>query len=207
MSPRPRFQKLSEERQRQLLDSATAEFAAHGFDGASLNRIIENSGVSKGAMYYYFDDKADLFQTVLDWTLNQLVQRLGPLDLGTTSDQYWSALTQVYRDVLRFFLRHPSLAGLAKSVTKVSVSPIVGRAIAEIRRQARRWTAEVLQQGQAVGAVRGDLPIELLVNVILSVGEAMDTWLLSQWKVVTEENLDQIAELCITICKRIARPD
>ena len=34
---------------------------AHGFENASLNRIIKKAGISKGAMYYYFDDKMDLY--------------------------------------------------------------------------------------------------------------------------------------------------
>ena len=44
--------------------AALDEFAAHGFHDASLNRIIEAAGISKGSMYYYFDGKEDLFAHV-----------------------------------------------------------------------------------------------------------------------------------------------
>ena len=33
---------------------------------SAYNRIIERAGISKGAMYYYFADKQDLFATVLN---------------------------------------------------------------------------------------------------------------------------------------------
>ena len=56
--PRPRFQKLAEEKRHHLLETAAKAFAAHGYEGASLNQILEQAGISKGATYYYFDDKA-----------------------------------------------------------------------------------------------------------------------------------------------------
>jgi AcrR family transcriptional regulator len=59
--PRPRWATLEPERRTAILDVAAAEFAAHGFTDASYNRIIQRAGISKGAMYYYFDDQEDLF--------------------------------------------------------------------------------------------------------------------------------------------------
>ena len=61
---RPRFQNLDQETRNHILETAAEEFAAQGFDGTSLNRLIESLGISKGSFYYYFDDKADLFITV-----------------------------------------------------------------------------------------------------------------------------------------------
>jgi AcrR family transcriptional regulator len=45
------------------LEAAAKEFVAHGFEAASLNRILDDAGISKGAAYYYFDDKTDLYAT------------------------------------------------------------------------------------------------------------------------------------------------
>src|SRR5690606_7275086 len=62
--PRPRFHKLSGDQQQAILGAALEEFASHGFNEASLNRIIDAAGISKGSMYYYFDGKEDLFAHV-----------------------------------------------------------------------------------------------------------------------------------------------
>ena len=70
---RPRFQNLSAERRSELLEFAANEFAARGYDGASLNRIIQETGLSKGSFYYYFDDKADLFSTVADFAMETIL--------------------------------------------------------------------------------------------------------------------------------------
>ena len=61
---RPRFAKLPVHQQQTIVQAALDEFAAHGFRDASLNRIIETAGISKGSLYYYFDDKSDLFAYV-----------------------------------------------------------------------------------------------------------------------------------------------
>ena len=63
--PLPRFDKLDDPRKRAILAAAAEELAERGFAGASYNRIIERAGISKGAMYYYFADKDDLYRTVL----------------------------------------------------------------------------------------------------------------------------------------------
>ncbi len=64
--PRPRFNKLAPEKRERIMEAAAKEFAAYGYEGASLNRILEQAEVSKGAAYYYFDDKADLFVSATD---------------------------------------------------------------------------------------------------------------------------------------------
>ena len=74
--PRPRFDKLPPERQATILDAATVEFATAGYENASLNRIIERAELSKGATYYYFDGKEDLYLTVL--VLARRAQALEP---------------------------------------------------------------------------------------------------------------------------------
>lgn len=49
-----------------ILDVATEEFAARGFDGARIETIMRRSEVSKNLIYHYFKSKDQLFQTVLE---------------------------------------------------------------------------------------------------------------------------------------------
>jgi AcrR family transcriptional regulator len=74
---RPRFEKMDAERQKRLFESTAKEFAAHGFDGASLNLILEQSGMSKSSLYYYFDDKADLFTTMIERAIAVFFKEVG----------------------------------------------------------------------------------------------------------------------------------
>jgi len=51
-------------RRREILDTALELFADHGFDGTSVNRIIEAIGISKGAFYHHFRSKDDILTAV-----------------------------------------------------------------------------------------------------------------------------------------------
>jgi AcrR family transcriptional regulator len=63
MSPRP---DVSEERKNQILDAATQVFMQKGFDKARMDDIVEETGLSKGALYWYFKSKSDIIISIFD---------------------------------------------------------------------------------------------------------------------------------------------
>jgi AcrR family transcriptional regulator len=63
LSPRP---DVSEERKKQILEAAISVFAKLGFHKARMDDIVEASGLSKGALYWYFKSKEDLIKNIMD---------------------------------------------------------------------------------------------------------------------------------------------
>ncbi len=57
MSPRP---DVSEERKDQILDAASEVFAAKGVHEARMDDIVQESGLSKGSLYWYFKSKDEI---------------------------------------------------------------------------------------------------------------------------------------------------
>jgi AcrR family transcriptional regulator len=49
-----------------LVDVATRLFAAHGYDGTSIEAVLAGSGVSRGSLYHHFPGKDALFWAVLE---------------------------------------------------------------------------------------------------------------------------------------------
>jgi AcrR family transcriptional regulator len=62
MSPRT---DVSEERKNQILDAAMETFSKVGFHKARMSDIAESSGLSKGSLYWYFENKNDLIVKLL----------------------------------------------------------------------------------------------------------------------------------------------
>src|ERR1700682_6456939 len=58
--------KAPEATRRKLLDAAFAEFFKHGFQGGSLNQIVDAAGATKGALFHHFTGKQDLGYAVVD---------------------------------------------------------------------------------------------------------------------------------------------
>lgn len=179
---RPRFAKLSATQQQSIVQAALDEFATRGFHDASLNRVIEAAGISKGSMYYYFDGKEDLYGYVAQFGLAGLFEQVGPLpelDVGD-ADDFWAILSDYYLRLMRALVASPQLAAMLRGWANAAKSPSAQKAQEDLEQSSLPWIAEVLATGQRVGAVRDDVAPALLIAVAVGMGEAMDVWLMSQ---------------------------
>jgi AcrR family transcriptional regulator len=179
---RPRFAKLPSEQQQVILRAALDEFAAHGFHDASLNRVIDAAGISKGSMYYYFDSKEDLYAHVARTELERLFVRLGPFPVPSDddADAFWATLADYYLRLMTALNDAPQLAALIRGWIAASRNPALQQAQLEMEQAMLPWIKQTLAAGQRIGAVRGDLPSALLIAVVVGMGQAMDTWLMTQ---------------------------
>jgi TetR/AcrR family transcriptional regulator, transcriptional repressor of aconitase len=50
-----------ESRRAEILDGARRAFAEHGYEGATVVKLEEATGLSRGAIFHYFENKNDLF--------------------------------------------------------------------------------------------------------------------------------------------------
>ena len=62
----PRVVKHPDIRRAELLDRATGLFLRHGYDNVSLNDLIADAGVSKGAFYHWFPSKDALIEALAE---------------------------------------------------------------------------------------------------------------------------------------------
>ncbi|MBE5866338.1 MAG: TetR/AcrR family transcriptional regulator [Lachnospiraceae bacterium] len=66
--------KQDKETKAKLLESAKAEFLEKGYMKASLRNICKNAGVTTGALYFFFEDKEDLFEALTKETIEGIYQ-------------------------------------------------------------------------------------------------------------------------------------
>ena len=57
--------KIRIDNEKAILVAAEKEFAARGFNGASMNRIAQGAGVARTNVHYYFKNKEELYSKVL----------------------------------------------------------------------------------------------------------------------------------------------
>ncbi|MBQ8175710.1 MAG: TetR/AcrR family transcriptional regulator [Oscillospiraceae bacterium] len=60
------------ETREKLIESAKAEFMEKGYNKASLRSICANAGVTTGALYFFFEDKADLYRAIVGKPVDEL---------------------------------------------------------------------------------------------------------------------------------------
>ena len=76
---KPTFDNISAEKRSRILDAATNEFAVKGFENGNIGTIAKKAGVSVGSLYKYFENKQDLFLTVVQHSISQMEELLNVL--------------------------------------------------------------------------------------------------------------------------------
>jgi AcrR family transcriptional regulator len=76
-------------RRREILAGARASFARYGYEGATVRRLEEETGLSRGAIFHHFRDKDSLFLAVAEDDTAAMVE---------TVERH--GLVQVMRDLL-----------------------------------------------------------------------------------------------------------
>ncbi len=179
---RKRFGGLDVGRRERILDAAADEFSDRGYDGASVNRIIEDAGISKGALYYYFDDKEDLFATVMEQASSRMTGGMGipPAD-ELTAETFWNTFRHLMRRSVDFLKTNERYLRLVRTFWQLRVKTPSSPATRRILDAGRTQVRTILARGQQLEVVRNDLPLALLVEVALAVDEAGDRWRLEHW--------------------------
>ena len=204
--PFSRFSNLSISKQNEILRAATEEFGSYGFESASINRIIERAGISKGSMYYYFADKDDVYRTVLDVWFEEMFQKIQLSSQPKSPGQYWNEWQALFRRAFRFFMQKPVAAALLWQSIRSRASGTAHPHLASIADQMRDWVGELLGIGREIGAVRTDLPEGLLLETAFSMLEGFDRWLADRWSSSFEHSIEAIAADLTDLLRRIALP-
>lgn len=74
-------------RRAQILDGARRAFAQHGYDGATVARLEAATGLSRGAIFHYFDGKTDLFGAVAADVNRRYIELMATAGLAETLRQ------------------------------------------------------------------------------------------------------------------------
>ena len=203
--PRPRWHRLAPEKQQAILDAATAEFSEHGLSAASYNRIIASVGVSKGAMYYYFEDKEDLFVTVIRARMGPMAELLALPESVEGPEAFWSLLDHQVGDSLAILLSDPTLAALGRALYE-SRNLTSGGAIQELLDETAVFVGAALDLGQRAGAIRADLPRDLLAAVTFAMLLAMDRWFAEAWEQLDPNELPALTYRSMGLVRDLLSP-
>jgi len=76
----------SEATRRQLVTAARALFGARGYAGVGTEEIVRAAGVTRGALYHQFRDKADLFAAVAEEVEAEIADRIAAGAAGAVAD-------------------------------------------------------------------------------------------------------------------------
>jgi hypothetical protein len=147
----------------------------------------------------------DLCLTALRDAFERAIAQIGPPAPAHDAQGFWDSLAEVYERITRFVLEEPALAGLLRAVL-VSPSARIGAAISEYTEQVHAWLARLLGDARALGAVRDDLPVDLLARLLISMGDCTDRWVLDRLDQLQPSFIERYADEMLALHMRVAAP-
>ena len=205
--PFARFDKLSSQKRERILGVAAQEFARYGYEDASINRILEQAQMSKGAAYYYFEDKVDLFCTVVEYCSERLRIIDQEVDIAAlTVEAFWPTFAELHRLPLLRSFEQPWLFAALRAAGQLSSVALAREPLATLARQLRTWAMSIVKRGQAVGAIRTDLSNDLIFAWLHALDSASDHWLLAHWQQLDREAIARISDQTVDAMRRALAP-
>ncbi|MEY2952784.1 MAG: hypothetical protein RLZZ401_871 [Pseudomonadota bacterium] len=155
----------AERSQATILAAARDEFATHGLGGARVDRIAERAGLNKRLIYYYFADKDQLFQSVLEQTylhIREEERKLALLDHPPAD-----AIRLLVEFTWNYYLKHPEFLTLLASANLHKARHIqTSDRARELNSPLVLTLAEILARGRAEGSFReGVDAVQLYVSI------------------------------------------
>lgn len=195
-TPRLNRRQAAKVRTRQkVLDAARALFAERGYEPATIRDIAKGAGMSTGAVFANFQDKAELFEAVLAEDMGRLADSLNAAVAAesTLRSRLLAALSAAYHAQLE------QLPLVQAVVARSWFQPVA----AEMRSRAalRPVTgviSELLQSGVRDGELRQDADVQLLSELVYVayVGNyrraAYDNWGIEQLTTQIGKQIDLI---------------
>ncbi len=205
--PYARFYKLATEKREKLLDVAAQEFARHGFENASVNRILERAQMSKGAAYYYFEDKVDLFIAVVQYANERLRLVDQELDIDALAvENFWITFAELHRQPLLRSFEQPWLFAALRAAGRLSPETLEREPLAALARQITTWVMAIIKKGQEIGVIRTDIPGELILAWLRALDGASDQWLLVHWERLDHEAISLVSDQTVDAMRRALVP-
>lgn len=203
-----RLERMDPERREKLFQSAAAEFAAHGYEGASLNRIIGRAGFGKSSLYYYFEDKRDLFQRLVESVFSHFVREIGGFDYRTlTAASFWPEIERLFVKGVEFSEKNAWYVRLGQLFHGLRGQEIRSGKTTGAMAMVEHWVAEVLQHGMSLGVVRTDLPDALLVQSVMALVEVCDRYVLDTWSQYDHDQRRVLVRQQTSLIRRLCLPE
>lgn len=175
-----------------LVDVALRLFAEKGFESTSVQDVVSEAGVTKGAMYHYFGSKDDLLAEIYASVLRLQMERLTSFveREDPVADRVFAAAADVvvttieHLDAMTVFFR--SLHQLSRAQAE------------EVRRERRRYHdtfRAMVIEGQRDGVFRDDIEADLVVDFFFGSVHHLPMW----WRADGRPSADQVGQNFATL--------
>jgi AcrR family transcriptional regulator len=157
---------------KRLLDAAEAEVAEHGYAGSSLQAIANRAGLTRGAVYWNFKSKPELFLALLDDRIDKPVRELMRLTETAPANQPTAA--SISQGLARLIAeRAPLIMLLFEHWAAAVRDPALRDAFNERQQRLRTALAQALEARHATTGAPLTFPADRLATAVLALAHGI----------------------------------
>lgn len=101
--------------EQKILDAAKKIFEASGYNGARMQQIADEAGISKASLHYYFRSKENLFERIFSETMEEFMKVLSTWEDDTED---WELKLRTFLIEFFKFLRTNSLLFILREINR-----------------------------------------------------------------------------------------
>jgi AcrR family transcriptional regulator len=177
-----------------LLEAAVSLFAAKGFDGTSVQEIVERAAVTKGAMYHYFKSKDDLLYEIYHRLISEQLAHLdGILAAGGPPGD---VIRAVIADLVETTTaRLAQAAVFSREMHKLADEPRA--ALWAQRRRYHEAFRDLVARGQSDGAFAAVPSADTVTLVVFGVVNQLPQWYSPDGPTSPRQLADEVADFVL----------
>ncbi|MGX5913266.1 TetR family transcriptional regulator [Aliidiomarina sp. Khilg15.8] len=188
----------SDQTRDKILDAAELEFLESGFSRSTLNGIAKRAGVTRGAIYWHFNDKVALFDAMLERV--QLPMETFLCEAVRDNQAPLDALYQLCRESILLLLNNPRTQRVYtilfhRCERVAELRDLISREN-HMRETMQRQVEQFLSQAQQTGVVRTNTSAEALAWALKSyIIGIYNLWLQAPADMQLENQVDDLLGL------------
>ncbi|MDD5435908.1 MAG: TetR/AcrR family transcriptional regulator [Nitrospira sp.] len=104
---------LKKNRREEILTAAITIFSQKGYHDTTIADLIEKAGIARGTFYLYFENKRQIFDSILDNLLLEIDRCIRTIQIGEKDSEKTNPLDQLRANLTRLFtlfIENPELS-------------------------------------------------------------------------------------------------
>lgn len=174
VTPKKTNRRVQPDSRTELIDAAIDIILKDGIDALRIEDVCERVGVTKGSLYWHFNDRTGLIRE----SLLEHMRRLGEAQLSALSDAVGSDATRdEYLVRIAGALVDPFDATEVESrwqrlelITTSRRDPELAAIMADIQRRHQRYLTDLMETASARGLLRSDVDPKAMAAMLVAVG-------------------------------------
>ena len=101
---------LKKNKREKILKAAISAFAQKGYHDTSISKIINKAGIARGTFYLYFENKRQIFDSILENLIVEIDRCIKKIEIGRERQNPLEQLKDNLRRIFTLFVENPELS-------------------------------------------------------------------------------------------------